>query len=214
MAGYNRTRYVEELLEKTDSQPPSFTVHLHLEHWILNNGSKFLYNNQIAVRRHFIYALYTSDFFSQQSLLDDIRAHRIPVDFLDLFDAARVPFYDGSFSCHPLSGTNLPPIFATGCMVVELLDYRSLNLNEPPPEKPARTRVILHPNSESLWADICSLNQKYGSKWTDEEAVEIEAKLLVSFSFPRLGEPVDLNVSARNITSIVPRPGPAFDSYC
>lgn len=103
------------------------------------------------------------------------------MDFLDLFDAARVPFYDGSFSCHSRSGTNLPSIFAIGCMVVELLDYRSFNLNEPPPEKPTRTRVILHPNSESLWADICSLNQKYGSKWTDEEAVEIEAKLLVSY---------------------------------
>lgn len=30
-----------------------------------------------------------------QSLLDDIRVHRIPVDFLDLFDSARLPFYDG-----------------------------------------------------------------------------------------------------------------------
>ena len=49
MAGYNRTRYVEQLLEKTESLPPSFTVHLHPEYWILNNGSKFLYHNQIAV---------------------------------------------------------------------------------------------------------------------------------------------------------------------
>ena len=31
-----------------------------------------------------------------QSLLDDIRAHRIPVDFLELFDSAKVPFYDGT----------------------------------------------------------------------------------------------------------------------
>lgn len=50
MAGYNRTRHVEELLERTESLPPSFTVHLHPEYWTLNNGSKFLYNNQIAVR--------------------------------------------------------------------------------------------------------------------------------------------------------------------
>jgi transcription factor SPT20 len=50
MAGYNRTRYVEELLEQTDALPPSFSVHLHPEYWTLNNGSKFLYNNQIAVR--------------------------------------------------------------------------------------------------------------------------------------------------------------------
>lgn len=49
MAGYNLTRFVEELLERTESSPPSFTVHLHLEYWTLNQGSKFLYNNQIAV---------------------------------------------------------------------------------------------------------------------------------------------------------------------
>lgn len=47
---YNRTRYVEELLETVDEKPPSFTVHLHPEYWVLNNGSKFLYHNQIAVR--------------------------------------------------------------------------------------------------------------------------------------------------------------------
>ena len=50
MASYNTTRYVEDLLERTQSLPPSFTIHLHLEYWTLNNGSKFLYNNQIAVR--------------------------------------------------------------------------------------------------------------------------------------------------------------------
>lgn len=41
---------MEELLESTEALPPSFAVHLHLEYWTLNNGSKFLYNNQIAVR--------------------------------------------------------------------------------------------------------------------------------------------------------------------
>ncbi len=49
MAGYNITRSVEELLEAHRSSPPSFTVHLHPDHWTLNNGSKFLYNNQVAV---------------------------------------------------------------------------------------------------------------------------------------------------------------------
>lgn len=50
MAGCNRTRAVEELLARTDTQPASFTVHLYPEHWVLNNGSKFLYHNQTAVR--------------------------------------------------------------------------------------------------------------------------------------------------------------------
>ena len=55
MAGYNLTRYVEELLDSNESSPPSFTVHLYPEHWTLNNGSKFLYNNPVAVR---VYVLY------------------------------------------------------------------------------------------------------------------------------------------------------------
>ena len=74
MAGYNRTRYVEQLLEKTESLPPSFTVHLHAEYWILNNGSKFLYHNQIAVSD--VYRVYAAYVLTSilQSLLDDIRA--------------------------------------------------------------------------------------------------------------------------------------------
>lgn len=49
MADYNVSRSVEELLTQHESSPPSFTVHLYPEHWTLNNGSKILYNNQVAV---------------------------------------------------------------------------------------------------------------------------------------------------------------------
>ncbi|KAG6855908.1 hypothetical protein H0H87_009514 [Tephrocybe sp. NHM501043] len=152
MASYNTTRFVEDLLERTVALPPSFTVHLHPEHWTLNNGSKFLYNNQIA------------------SLLDDVRAHRIPVDFLDLFEAAKVPFYDG-------------------CMIVELLDYRPQRSKEPTPDKPERTRAVLHPNSETLWADICAMNQRFGGKWTDRDALEMEARLVLATSPPLCLDP-------------------------
>jgi len=62
---------------------------------------------------------------------------------------------------------------------VELLDYRPSKSKEPALEKPERTRVVLHPSSESLWADICLLNQKAGNQWTDQDALEIEARILV-----------------------------------
>ncbi|KXN86738.1 SAGA complex subunit spt20 [Leucoagaricus sp. SymC.cos] len=106
----------------------------------------------------------------QQCILDDIRAHRIPVDFLDLFDAAKVPFYDG-------------------CMIVELLDYRPQRNKAVSQDKPERTRVVLHPNSETLWADICSLNQKHGGKWTDLDALEIESKILMATAPPLCLDP-------------------------
>ncbi|KII87461.1 hypothetical protein PLICRDRAFT_142760 [Plicaturopsis crispa FD-325 SS-3] len=147
MAGYNITRSVEELLERTNDKPPSFTVHLYPDYWTLNNGLNFLYTHQVA------------------SLLEDIRAHRIPVDFLELFDSAGVPFYDG-------------------CMIVELLDYRPQKSKDSPLEQPERTRVVLHPNSETLWADICLLNQKSGKTWTDENALEIESRLLLATAPP------------------------------
>ena len=54
MAGYNLTRTVDELLVKTDTLPPSFTIHLHVEYWTLNNGPKFLYNSQVAVSLNFL----------------------------------------------------------------------------------------------------------------------------------------------------------------
>lgn len=53
MTGYNLTRIVDDILERFASDEknyPSFTVHLHPEYWTLNNGSKFLYNNPVAVR--------------------------------------------------------------------------------------------------------------------------------------------------------------------
>lgn len=64
-------------------------------------------------------------------------------------------------------------------MVVELLDYRPQQGKEMP-KMPQKTRVALHPNSETLWADLCSLNKQHGAKWTDMDALEVEAKILVS----------------------------------
>lgn len=49
MAIYNTTRFFQALLAEHESSPPSFTVRLYPDYWQLNNGSKWLYNNQIAV---------------------------------------------------------------------------------------------------------------------------------------------------------------------
>lgn len=81
----------------------------------------------------------------------------------------------------------------TGCMIVQILDYRPQNPKDPVLEKAEQTRVVLHPNSESLWADICSLNQRYGTKWTDMDALEVEARVLVS-------SPLQASTSAESLT--------------
>jgi transcription factor SPT20 len=68
-------------------------------------------------------------------------------------------------------------------MIVEIEECSQLNSTDnskesKPPEK-AVTRVLLRPNSETLFTDLCILNQKTGGKWTDRDALEIEAKILV-----------------------------------
>ncbi|KAI0064034.1 hypothetical protein BV25DRAFT_1801090 [Artomyces pyxidatus] len=108
------------------------------------------------------------------ALFDDIRAYRIPVDLLDLLDTAKVPFYDG-------------------CMIVELQDHRVQKVKDKRNNDEAKplevTRIVLRPNSESLWADLCLLNQKTGSKWTDRDALELEAKILVATAPPLCLDP-------------------------
>ena len=111
-----------------------------------------------------------------QSLLDDIRAQRIPVDFLELFDTAKLPFYDGKLAARV---TVLQPNPSAGCMIVEVHDYRPPKATDPTLDEPHKTRVVLSPNSETLWADICLMNQKAGNTWTDREALEVEARILV-----------------------------------
>lgn len=65
---------------------------------------------------------------------------------------------------------------------MELLDYRPNSRHDPPPKEPGRTRTVLHPSPETLWADICLMNQKQGGKWSDQDALKIEAQILVCTS--------------------------------
>lgn len=152
MTGYNITRSAEELLGKYEYSPPSFSIHLYPDHWTLNNGPKFLYNSPVA------------------SFLDDVRAHRIPVDFIELFDSVHIPFYDG-------------------CMIVELLDYRPKRAKDPAPEKPERSRITLNPSDETLWTDLCLLNERHGSKFTDLDVLELEARILLHTAPPLCLDP-------------------------
>ncbi|KAL5492285.1 SPT20 [Sanghuangporus weigelae] len=146
-SGYNVMRDDVALLEENERSPPSFSVHLYPDHWTLNTGPKFSYNNPIS------------------TLLDDIRALRIPTDFIKIFDDAGISFYNG-------------------CLIVEILDFRPARVKEPVLEKPDKQRVVLRPNGETIWADICIMNAKFGSKWTDMDALEVESKLLLSTSNP------------------------------
>ena len=70
-------------------------------------------------------------------------------------------------------------LYCEGCMIVETLDYRPPGRSQPILEQPERSRIVLHPNSETLYADICLMNKKAGGKWSDQQALEFEAKFIV-----------------------------------
>jgi transcription factor SPT20 len=68
-----------------------------------------------------------------------------------------------------------------GCMIVELLDYRPSKGQTEPLENPTRTRAVLNPNQESLYADFRLLRAKQGlDAWGDMEVLHAEACFLVS----------------------------------
>jgi hypothetical protein len=67
----------------------------------------------------------------------------------------------------------------TGCMIVELQDYRPKNPKDPQLDTPQQSRTVLHPTPEALWTDLCIMNEKLGKRLTDMEALRVEADILV-----------------------------------
>ncbi|KZV95149.1 hypothetical protein EXIGLDRAFT_707846 [Exidia glandulosa HHB12029] len=149
---YNVSKWTNALLEKHKVDDPSFSVHFHEAHWTINNSatSQFLYTQAIS------------------SILEDIRALRIPTDFIELFDKSDVRFFEG-------------------CLIVALYDHRlrtskGANANGAAEAGPEPQRVVLQPTAETLYADIKSLAEAdllQGKHWTDEQALEVESRILL-----------------------------------
>ncbi|QRV88969.1 hypothetical protein RhiJN_16987 [Ceratobasidium sp. AG-Ba] len=162
-AVYNLRKREEQVLARFSKSPPSFTIHLHAGYWTLNkdnNARNFLYTSPAA------------------SILESIRAHRVPVDMLEMFDQANVQFYDG-------------------CLIVEEHDHTAAESTPDPPSNPGKLksgssqvkRIVLYPNGETLWADISLMNIRNGGMWTDQQAIEFEAKVLALTSPPLCLDP-------------------------
>lgn len=66
-------------------------------------------------------------------------------------------------------------------MIVESVDHRKprLHVQQSTSKEPECVRVVLQPTPESFYADLCLLNEKNGNSWTDQEALEVESKILV-----------------------------------
>ncbi|CUA78081.1 hypothetical protein RSOLAG22IIIB_02696 [Rhizoctonia solani] len=101
---------------------------------------------------------------------------------LEMLDQANIPFYDG-------------------CLIVEEHDH-TLVTGETTPSDPSsdskgkpqnnsahKRRVVLYPNGETLWADISIMNARNGNTWTDQQAIEFEAKILSAIAPPLCLDP-------------------------
>lgn len=136
--------------------------------------------------------------------LEAIREQKLPTDLLDVLDEAGVRYYEGALTSSGCGWTGLTLL--AGCLIVEVHDHRSapqppaltrpglslsFQLNHPrdaPPASKAEVyRIVLCPNPATLWTEIGLMDRKWqGEKeeedavgLTEEEAVEIEAMILV-----------------------------------
>jgi hypothetical protein len=56
-------------------------------------------------------------------------------------------------------------------------------------KNPKVYRVALHPTEESVWTDICMLNEQLGIEWSDDRALELESRILLATAPPLCLEP-------------------------
>lgn len=96
---------------------------------------------------------------------------------------------------------------------MDLFDYRPQKPTDPALDVPERTREVLHPNSETLWADLCLVNVNSGGKLTDLQALEIEARILVRLSL-FYHRTLLISTLVGYICTFVSRSGPSPHSNC
>ncbi|RCH81809.1 Transcription factor spt20, partial [Rhizopus azygosporus] len=105
-------------------------------------------------------------FFSYKSQFKDfllcIKERRLPGDLMDVFNEASCRYYDG-------------------CLIVEIHDHRSESIEI--------KRVVMRPTAESIWTDVALLSEDWGFPWTEDVALEVEAKILVAAEEPLCLDP-------------------------
>ena len=170
---YNRTKAEQTLLKAHETSPPSLSVDLFTEYWRLNSGPNCLYHTPIAV-------------CGIQKLLSCIPSHLSLRRFSRIFahDESRSISFRSSMPCEYHStmvrlGWMLcmlipNPMFQyPGSLIVEIHDHRDQPVGDPVSE-----RVVLWPNDETLYAEICLAASKDPGK-TDLDALTFEANHLV-----------------------------------
>jgi hypothetical protein len=93
-------------------------------------------------------------------------------------------------------------------MIAQIEEFEPPKTPDSQESQKITTKVLLRPNSETLFADLCLLNQKAGNSWTDKDALEVEAKILVRSFHRLLSTHTHSLFVARYITTALLGPGP------
>jgi hypothetical protein len=67
------------------------------------------------------------------------------------------------------------PFHISGCLIIELQDYRG----KPPNSDPTVRKVLLKPDIEAVIHDVEQMCSKSGREWSQDEKMAIEQKILV-----------------------------------
>lgn len=170
--------------KNTEGEPaPSLKIHLYSTYFKFeNNGAFFSYKSQFKVILMTISILYlfTVPRYSYylQEFLKYVKERRLPPDLTDVFDSAGCTFHNG-------------------VIVIEVVDHRKPrtdgntteaakdgnDANESEkvadPNTPTVKRIEMKPDAQSIWNDICLLNEEFNINMTESEALDVESKLLV-----------------------------------
>lgn len=159
--------------------------------------------------------------------LEAIREQKLPTDLLDVLDEAGVRYYEGELrSSGRSAGFGLSSFLSplAGCLIVEVHDHRSapqppaltrpglalsFQMNHardvPTASKAEVYRIVLGPNPATLWTEIGLMDRRWQAEkeeedavgLTEEEAVEIEAMILVRILQEVLGGEANVRAQAR-----------------
>ncbi|PKI85185.1 hypothetical protein MVES1_001029 [Malassezia vespertilionis] len=189
-SAYNFQRTTRQILKRHRKDPASFIMHIH-QHFMR-------FEKQDGC---FMMEARTKDF------LHFVRDQTLPVDLIEVFLQAGVPFFEGCLMVevhehrksvslsketrlldasakHGTDPDALPMYLQEGGQYgsghLHSLRRAMQKDNEiyPAPDGVEVYRIVLRPTVETLWSDLKTMDAKLGGLWSDEEALRIEATIV------------------------------------
>ncbi|EPX75311.1 SAGA complex subunit Spt20 [Schizosaccharomyces octosporus yFS286] len=195
----NVPRKSEEIRKKYQNEEPSLILHIHKYHFRFEQqDGAFTYNGPVKTILHYI------------------RMELIPPDCLEVFQNSNIKFYDGCLTVRiidhrhstsndsnqsqpsnaalsskappppPSSSSSLPTKSATNAETTMQPAVPASTQESP---SPPVHYTVLRPTPETLYQDLCLLNESLAGQLSDENVLDLESKILVASEPPLILTP-------------------------